>query len=74
MPDINKEVLFKTLEYTTSSTAENSTFLVTSASSNEYAINVYVSAVGKGSLRFYIQNDSVLIFLYDNLLLYLLLH
>ena len=60
MPDINKEVLFKTLEYTTSSTAENSTFLVTSASSNEYAINVYVSAVGKGSLRFYIQNDSVL--------------
>ena len=60
MPDINKEVLFKTLEYTTSSTAENSTFLVTSASSNEYAINVYVSAVGKGSLKFYIQNDSVL--------------
>ena len=60
MPDINKEVLFKTLEYTTSSTAENSTFLVTSASSNEYAINVYISAVGKGSLRFYIQNDSVL--------------
>ena len=60
MPDINKEVLFKTLEYTTSSTAENSTFLVTSASNNEYAINVYVSAVGKGNLRFYIQNDSVL--------------
>ena len=60
MPDINKEVLFKTLEYTTSSTAENSTFLVSSASNDEYAINVYVSAVGKGSLRFYIQNDSVL--------------
>ena len=60
MPDINKEVLFKTLEYTISSTAENSTFLVTSASSNEYAINVYISAVGKGNLRFYIQNDSVL--------------
>lgn len=60
MPDINKEVLFKTLEYTTSSTAENSTFLVTSASNDEYAINVYVSAVGKGSLKFYIQNDSVL--------------
>lgn len=60
MPDINKEVLFKTLEYTTSSTTENSTFLVTSASNDEYAINVYVSAVGKGSLRFYIQNDSVL--------------
>ena len=60
MPDINKEVLFKTLEYTASSTSENSTFLVASALSNEYAINVYVSAVGKGSLRFYIQNDSVL--------------
>lgn len=60
MPDINKEVLFKTLEYTTSSTTENSTFLVTSASNDEYAINVYVSAVGKGNLRFYIQNDSVL--------------
>jgi len=60
MPDINKEVLFKTLEYTTSSTVEKSTFLVTSASNDEYAINVYVSAVGKGSLRFYIQNDSVL--------------
>ena len=60
MPDINKEVLFKTLEYTTSSTTKNSTFLVTSASNDEYAINVYVSAVGKGSLRFYIQNDSVL--------------
>lgn len=60
MPYINKEVLFKTLEYTASSTSENSTFLVASALSNEYAINVYVSAVGKGSLRFYIQNDSVL--------------
>lgn len=60
MPDINKEVLFKTLEYTTSSTADNSTFLVTTASNGEYAINVYVSAEGKGSFRFYIQNDSVL--------------
>lgn len=60
MPDINKEVLFKTLEYTTSSTVEKSTFLVTSASNDEYAINVYISAVGKGNLRFYIQNDSVL--------------
>lgn len=60
MPDINKEVLFKTLEYTTSSTVEKSTFLVTSASNDEYAINVYISAVGKGNLKFYIQNDSVL--------------
>lgn len=60
MPDINKEVLFKTLEYKTSSNTKENTFLVASASNDEYAINVYVSAVGKGSLRFYIQNDSVL--------------